>query len=149
ERERAIIQTLPRRGYLLNPHYLITPVTAPANTQPPVKPVLPTSRTPEEPVCAQQSGRYRPKGLVVLSLIALMGVFFFGYSARSNEPRSLHGDVIHSGKLMISYLNQQHPEQVERLMSQTQLLTTRLEQLIDQPTRLFVSMRGEFYELLC
>ena len=149
ERERTIIQTLPRRGYLLNPHHLITPAAVPVNVQPPVKPVLPSSPTPEEPVGAQHSGRYRPKGLLVLSLIALMGVFFFGYSASSNEPKSLQGDVIHNGKLMVSYLNQQHPEQMERLKSQTQLLTTRLEQLIDQPTRLFVSLRGEFYELLC
>lgn len=146
ERERTIIQTLPRRGYLLNPQHLITP---PVNAQPSVKPVLPSSLMPEEPIAALQSGGYSKKGLMVLSLIALMGVFFFGYSVRSHEPRSLQGEVIHSGKLMISYLNQQHPEQVEYLKSQTQLLTTRLEQLIDQPTRLFVSLRGEFYELLC
>src|SRR5690554_458214 len=123
ERERAIIQTLPRRGYLLNPQHLVTPVSPQANSQPQVNPVLASSSTSEEPVRAQQSGRYNNRGLVVLSLIALMGVVFFGYVAHSDGPKPLHGEVIHSGKLMVSYVDQQHPEQVERLKSQTGRLT--------------------------
>ena len=149
ERERAIIQTLPRRGYLLNPQHLVTPVSPPANEQPSINPALPSSPTAAESTTEPQSGGYSNSGLVVLSLIALMGVLFFGYFAHGKGPRSLYGDVTHRGKLTISYWNQQHPEQVELLRSQTQLLTTRLEQLVDQPARLFVSLRGEFYELLC
>lgn len=161
ERDRTIIQTLPRRGYLLNPQSLITPESLPADVQsqvtpeqsladarPQVTPVLADSSAPEEPVRAPQSGRYRNRGLMVLSLMAWMAVFFFGYFAGSTGPGSMHGDAMQSGKLMVSYVDQ-HPEQVERLRSQTQGLTTRLEQLIDQPTRLFVSLRGEFYEVVC
>lgn len=162
ERDRTIIQTLPRRGYLLNPQSLITPESLPADVQsqvtpeqsladarPQVTPVLADSSAPEEPVRAQQSGRYSNRGFMVLSLMALMSVLLFGYFARNDGPRPSHGDAIHSGKLIVSYVGQQHPEQVERLRSQTQGLTTRLEQLIDRPKRLFVSLRGEFYEFVC
>src|SRR5690606_29682302 len=76
ESARTIIQTLPRRGYLLNRHYLVTSVTAPVNAVSLANPLLPPSPTPEKPVRMQQSGRYRNSGLVVLSLIALMGVVF-------------------------------------------------------------------------
>jgi cholera toxin transcriptional activator len=155
ERDRTIIQTLPRRGYLLNPQSLITPESLPADVQSQVTPAQPqanaqlaNSPTPEEPVRAPQSGRYRNRGLMVLSLMAWMAVFFFGYFAGSTGPGSMHGDAMQSGKLMVSYVDQ-HPEQVERLRSQTQRLTTRLEQLADQHTRLFVSLRGEFYEFVC
>lgn len=181
ERDRTIIQTLPRRGYLLNPQHLVMPEPPPANVQPEVNPEpalanvqpevkpespsakarpevtpaqsqanaqLANSPTPEEPVRAPQSGRYRNRGLMVLSLMAWMAVFFFGYFAGSTGPGSMHGDAMQSGKLMVSYVDQ-HPEQVERLRSQTQRLTARLEQLTDQHTRLFVSLRGEFYEFVC
>lgn len=182
ERDRTIIQTLPRRGYLLNPQHLVMPEPPPANVQPEVnpepalanvqpevKPESPSAKaqpevtpaqpqanaqlanpsTSEEPVRAPQSGRYSNRGFMVLSLMALMSVLLFGYFARNDGPRPSHGDAIHSGKLIVSYVGQQHPEQVERLRSQTQGLTTRLEQLIDRPKRLFVSLRGEFYEFVC
>lgn len=149
ERARTIIQTLPRRGYLLNPQSLITPGSPPADVQPQVEPVLANPPASEEPAQAQQSGRYSGPGLVVLSLVALMGVLFFGYFARSDGPKPLRGDAIHSGKLTVAYLDQPHPEHAERLRSQIQQITTRFEQLIDQPTRLFVSLRGEFYKFVC
>lgn len=171
ERERTIIQTLPRRGYLLNPQHLITRLPPPADAQPQVKPMSPpvnaqpqvmpvlaqanvqpllANPSPsEEPVRARQAGRYSNCGLVVLSLMVLIGAFLFSNFVRGATPRPLHADVIHIGKLMVSYESQQQAEQVERLKSQTQRLTTRLEQLIDQPTRLFVSLRGEFYEFIC
>ena len=189
ERERNIIQTLPRRGYLLNPQHLITlelpsanaqthvtpvspqedahlqlaPMLSPsADAQPQITPALPledgqSQATPvsansppsEEPVRAQQSSRYNNRGFLAVSLMALLGVFFLGYLARSDGPSPLRDNAIHSGKLMITYVDQPPPEQFERLRSQTQPLTTRLEQLVDQPTRLFVSLRGEFYKLIC
>ncbi len=188
ERERTIIQTLPRRGYLLNPQYLITlePPSADAQTQvTPVSPqedaqlqlvplspsadaqpqIMPTSLledgqteaipvsasspTSEEPVRAQQSSRYNNRGFLAVSLMALLGVLFLGYFARSDGPSPLHDNAIHSGKLIITYVDQPPQEQFEQLRSQTQPLMTRLEQLVDQPTRLFVSLRGEFYKLIC
>src|SRR5690606_33153833 len=69
ERERTIIQTLPRRGYLLNPQHLVTPPSPRANEQPSVNPVPPSSATAEEPIAAPQSGGHSNIGLVVLSLI--------------------------------------------------------------------------------
>src|SRR5690606_4405671 len=88
-------------------------------------------------------------GLAILGFFALMGMLFFGYLTQGKGPESIHGEVIHSGQLTISYWNQQHPGQIEHLSSNTRRLTQRLEQLVDQPARLFVTLRGDFYGLLC
>ena len=149
ERERTIIQTLPRRGYLLNPLHLVTPLPCPINPEPSQDPLLSTSAATAKPKAALQVGRFRNAGLLALSVMVLMGMAFLGYSASGNEPLPLNGERVQSGKLTISYVDPQHPEQMERLKAQTQLLTTRLERLVNEPARLFVSMRGEFYELLC
>ncbi|CAD5110225.1 winged helix-turn-helix domain-containing protein [Zestomonas carbonaria] len=147
EKKREIIQTLPRRGYMLNPHFLgplpedeVEPEASDA-LPPPIAPVPSPAppaeiRRPWSPLLAIAA--LLPLGLVLLALLAykLLG-----------DPRTYSNEV-RIGNALITYIEQDEAP-LRQLILDTRELTTRIASLAEQPVELILSKSADFYQLLC
>jgi len=142
EKNREIIQTLPRRGYMFNPKFLapLPPVVEPA-TEPDTRP---------EPQPAPLSPRQRRLigllgGGATLGLLALALLAFINYSLFQSQVIEHR---VQLGPLQITYAN---PSAValQELMKETAELGRRLAALAGQPTRVRLGKTTEYYEMLC
>lgn len=144
EKSREIIQTLPRRGYLLNPNYLVYP--------PNIDDIGEVSEPLEAPGSShaflRRHSRQRASWLMLLSLFSVLGIALFITLYGISKPRDLYSSEIHLGTLKVRYIDQD-PQRLQQLILQTHGLTSRLSALASQPGSLVLSLRGNFYELLC
>lgn len=142
EKNREIIQTLPRRGYLLNPNYLFSEAVAnpeqPENEQPDTA----LATLVERPV-VYGANRFLP-----YALLGLLGLAWLGWFYQSHRPVELYNSELRVGNVSVFYRDS-NKKGLQNLMHNTQALTHRLSELAQQPTRLFLENRGDFYELLC
>lgn len=144
EKNREIIQTLPRRGYLLNPNHLVYPasiddiddVTEQVESSAP------------QPAFLRRHGRQRASWVILLSLFSVIGIVQFFFLYQISQPEDLHSSEMNLGTLNVRYIDQQ-PQRLQQLILQTHGLTSRLTALADKPANLVLSLRGDFYELLC
>jgi len=144
EKSREIIQTLPRRGYLLNPNHLVYPpsiddigeVSEPFDTATP------------QPAFLRRHSRQRASWLILLSVFSLLGIALFTALYSISKPRDLYSSEMSQGVLQVRYIAQD-AQRLQQLILQTHGLTSRLATLASQPANLVLSLRGGFYELLC
>ncbi len=146
-----IIQTLPRRGYLFNPNYLIdaeeTPAAQPAETasEPTAKPDVVAQIT-----AVKLHGRRLPwLAPTVLSTTAviLLGILALGYRF-IQAPKSALTHSHSIGQLEVLYVEKSQ-QLLERMVQETRALVANLAGLNDHPSRVIVNMSPGFYELRC
>jgi len=144
EKSREIIQTLPRRGYLLNPNHLVYPPNIDD-----IGAVSKTLDTPApQPAFLRRHSRQRASWLILLSLFCIIGIALFTTLYTISQPEDLHSSEMNLGSLHVRYIDQD-PQRLQQLILQTHGLTSRLAVLASQPANLVLSLRGGFYELLC
>ncbi|HEY1028109.1 MAG TPA: winged helix-turn-helix domain-containing protein [Pseudomonas sp.] len=144
EKNREIIQTLPRRGYLLNPNHLVYP----SNIENIGEVTEQTEPTAPQPAFLRRHGSQRASWVILLSFFSLLGIGQFLFLYQISQPEDLHSSEMNLGMLNVRYIDQQ-PERLQQLILQTHGLTSRLTALASRPTHLALSLRGGFYELLC
>ena len=141
EKNLQIIQTVPRRGYRLNPNFTIelsslasqsqarspVPETAPGQTLPPAAP----------------AGRLRQFIAFTTLAVAAAGYFF------SQPATELYASLHKVGASTVMYVDQKEP-QVQELISATRTLRERMINLSDQPIELAIvgSANGN-YQIYC
>lgn len=144
EKSREIIQTLPRRGYLLNPNYLVYPpsiddigaVSEPADTPAPPSAFL------------RRHSRQRASWLILLSVFGIAGIILFTTLYQISQPKDLHSSEMNLGSLHVHYIDQDS-QRLQQLILQTHGLTSQLALLASKPATLVLRLHGGFYELLC
>ena len=144
EKSREIIQTLPRRGYLLNPNHLVVPSASDAADPSGAAPDMPAA----PPAFLRRHSRQRASWLILLSLFSIIGIALFLTLYRISQPDDLYSSEMTQGPLNVRYIDQ-NPQRLQQLILHTHGLTSRLTALANAPSELVLRLRGGFYELLC
>jgi cholera toxin transcriptional activator len=140
EKNRDIIQTLPRRGYMFNPSYLMG--------QPPQADSDDAPAAPANPAPAQLLPSKRSLLIALPISLTLLGCALLAYYYLSNLPLQIPTQHLSAGSSEIRYINPD--EQIlQRLVTQTEALRTRIAGLSDKPNQLIISMSADYYEVLC
>lgn len=141
EKNRDIIQTLPRRGYMFNPNYLqAPPPQVDHDSQAPAATSRPALTSP------LQSKRSL---LIALPIIlALLGSALLSYYYLRSAPLTMSTQHLTAGSSEIIYINQS-PQILQRLISQTSALRSRIAELSNKPNQLIIGMNAGYYEVLC
>lgn len=146
EKNREIIQTLPRRGYLLNPNYLLPEEVAEPEQPSADEPLH--SAFPVPAGLVERPAVYGANRFLPFALLGLLGLGWLSWFYQGHRPVELYNSELRLGNVSVFYRDADK-ERLQHLMHSTQTLTQRLSELAQQPTRLFLENRGEFYELLC
>ncbi|WP_134677581.1 winged helix-turn-helix domain-containing protein [Ectopseudomonas khazarica] len=144
EKSREIIQTLPRRGYLLNPNHLVVPSASDAADPSGAAPDVPAA----PPAFLRRHSRQRASWLILLSLFSIIGIALFLTLYRISQPDDLYSSEMTQGPLNVRYIDQ-NPQRLQQLILHTHGLTSRLTALASAPSKLVLRLSGGFYELLC
>lgn len=146
ESEREIIQTLPRRGYLLNPKYVdislasTAPVIAPNAT-----PAIIAEPAPAADLPAGKSGSidWRIPALAGLSaLLALGAALTYNLAAETTQPGT-------SGKLVTITYAPQHPEELLTLIPHGENIERHLTPKAKLPLQIVVGLHESRLDLVC
>lgn len=145
EKQRQIIQTLPRRGYMFNPQYLVShasdPDTEVADATPEVIPLagaIPTAAPPD-----LRRLRLAAVSLCILGLLVLSGAFY--YTQVRSPILTAEQNV---GSLKITYV-EDNEQDLQQLINNTRPLAHQLADLATRPIGLMLHMTSGFYELVC
>ncbi|MDV3443099.1 winged helix-turn-helix domain-containing protein [Pseudomonas otitidis] len=166
ERQREIIQTLPRRGYMFNPGYLLQ-ITHEA--EPPEEPAVPAPlATVPAPVPAQEDPapalrpappRFEPRwsalrlwrqrlpmmlgaGVLGLTLIGAVQVY------QPPELRAMATETLRVGQLDI-LLVEDNAEQLAELKRNALVFRDQLARVARRPADLLMYSSADFYEVIC
>lgn len=147
EKQRQIIQTLPRRGYMFNPQYLVsqasesdvevadaTPQVIATDTAPSA--ALPSAPNPRRLKAAAAS-------LCIFGLLGLSGAFYY---TQVRSPVLTSEQKV--GSLQITYV-EDNEQDLQRLINSTRPLARQLADLASRPIGLMLHMTSGFYELVC
>lgn len=169
ERQREIIQTLPRRGYMFNPGYLLQithetePVPAPAE-----EPAVPAPLAVPAPVTALEDpapslqpapSRFAPArpalrswrqrlpvalgaGVLGLSLIGAVQVY------QPPELRAMATETLRLGQLDI-LLVEDNAQQLAELKRNALIFRDQLARVARRPADLLMYSSADFYEVIC
>ncbi|WP_404439287.1 transcriptional regulator [Stutzerimonas chloritidismutans] len=157
-----IIQTLPRRGYLFNPHYLIVDDAPPAVESAPEATVAapepattvsmqlpaPDVTLVQNPVKPVRRGRsWHTAALAGSGMMLLLGVATLGFRLAST-PTPSFTQTVDLGELKVLYVEEsQHL--LDSLIKETRLLVDTMSDMSAEPARLIVNMSPGFYEIRC
>lgn len=137
EQKRDIIQTLPRRGYLLNASALLeTQQPSAAEPAPSAIPVIPREPTPRR----RLAWRW-PAGLLAAGLLVLCGQL----ASDRKTDLQLYATL---GQLGILYVAQ-NPRQLSQLQHLAEPAVNGLAELSEQPRVVTITGTGEFVQMLC
>jgi DNA-binding winged helix-turn-helix (wHTH) protein len=145
EKQRQIIQTLPRRGYMFNPQYLVTAQDEPdaevVDATPEVIPlaVSPTLATVPNP----RRLKFFAASLCLFGLLVLCGSFYY---TQLRSPVLTAQENL--GTLQITYV-EEDAQELQQLMRSTHPLARQLAELATRPISLLLHMTSGFYELVC
>lgn len=143
EKDRQIIQTLPRRGYLLNPSFLIQPEPTP-EPEPEEGPI----QAPSNPSFLRRHARRRKSWIILLSSLGALLLSLFAWLLHLSQPPESHTLTEDKGHLHMQYLTQT-ADSLQPLVMQTHTLINRLALLTHSQTEATLSLRGGFYVLTC
>ncbi|MFR0689212.1 winged helix-turn-helix domain-containing protein [Enterobacterales bacterium AE_CKDN230030158-1A_HGKHYDSX7] len=147
EKQRQIIQTLPRRGYMFNPQYLAQSASEPEAEVADATPEVIPLDGPRPPPAAQTPNPWRLKAaaasLCILGLLVLSGAFY--YTQVRSPVRTAEQNV---GPLQITYV-EDNEQDLQRLIRNTRPLAHQLANLATRPIGLMLHMTSGFYELVC
>lgn len=145
EKTREIIQTLPRRGYLFNPNYLMDAPGLAGTGEVDDDDATPA---PADRPSSQHRRHVGRTSLAMLTGLALLGLSLLGYAYQSSSPTRLVSSELNIGKASVAYLGQDK-QALQQLILQTHGLSSRMARLADQPVELILGMASGFYEVLC
>lgn len=147
EKRREIIQTLPRRGYMLNPKFAVCARALAAQAAQ----ADPAAASDALPAAAPTTSRYRLRALDLLAIctpllllaVGLAGIahFLLPQAQQASEESSI-------GNKRFLYINGSE-QGLRQLRERTQALSTRLAALSPQPLRFVLARQAGFYELTC
>lgn len=157
-----VIQTLPRRGYLFNPQYLIvdqsastvvttTTSVATAPEEPAAALMQPVA--PGEAAMAGQAGvirRYRSWQTAALAgtgMMVLLGLATLGFRLASTSTPSLT-QTLAVDDLEVLYV-EKNQHLLDSLIKETRMLVDTMSDMNAEPARLIVNMSPGFYEIRC
>ena len=146
ESEREIIQTLPRRGYLLNPKYVDISLepTTPVNTPEPAS-AIHTELAPVADLPTKQSYSvdWRIPALAGLSaLLALGAALTYNLAAETARPGA-------SDKLVTITYAPQHPEELLSLIPHGENIERHLAPKAKAPVQIVVGLHESRLDLVC
>ncbi len=145
EKAREIIQTLPRRGYLLNPNYinLSLEVVAPP---PPVEPEQVAQPTPEPVKQAPAPSKWSlPIKLMPMALLGMVSVIAVGASLMWSKNS---GTAQPSSLLTLTY-SAHTAEELAQLRPFGEDLNRRLAANLSQPLHLILGIHENAMDLVC
>lgn len=148
--DSQIIQTLPRRGYLFNPNYLVTCEQAPATDMPiPSEPaaVQPSTEIVEIAQPALRRPVWLSPTLVGTTVALLLAIATLGYRF-VHAPKGSLTYTLSIGQLEVLYVEKSQ-QLLDRMMQETRLLVASVAGMSTRPSRLIVNMSPGFYELRC
>ncbi|WP_448678644.1 winged helix-turn-helix domain-containing protein [Pseudomonas nicosulfuronedens] len=146
EKLRQIIQTLPRRGYMFNPQYLVSQASEPdaeIAATPQVIPLETAASTALQSTPPPRRLNVAAAGLCVLGLLGLSGAFYY---TQVRSPVLTTEQKV--GALQITYV-EDNEQDLQRLISNTRPLAHQLADLATRPISLMLHMTSGFYELVC
>lgn len=144
-----IIQTLPRRGYLFNPNYLVNAQEA--------QTVIPSSSIERDLVVHTQpdaavTTQTRRSPWLMPSVLGTTLALLLAIATLAH--RFIHaptGSLTHTqsiGHLEVLYVEKSQ-QMLERAIQETRMLVSSVARLSSHPSRLIVNMSPGFYELRC
>jgi cholera toxin transcriptional activator len=140
DKNREIIQTLPRRGYQINPGYLACP-NAQAQTTPGVQSAAHSHELPPVAGRITKPLLQLVAGFAALSLLGYTGLSqLTSASAFTSQQRLSNIDL---------QLIEQSPTRLEQMREASLQLSLRLNDLSAQGTLLTLSQSHGFYQLIC
>lgn len=148
EKEREIIQTLPRRGYLLNPKFVDisieqTPAANPQDQMPVVVATTASTELAVAPVKQPTGFDWRMPALVGLSaLIALGGAIAYNLAAETAQP-------IVPGKLLTVIYAPQHPQELLSLVPLGENIERRITPHVKTSLQVVVGLHENKLDLVC
>lgn len=148
EKQRQIIQTLPRRGYMFNPQYLVSQAGEPdaevTDATPEVIPLAGASNPSPAPRAPNPRRlKLAAASLCILGLLFLSGAFY--YTQVRSPVLTAEQNV---GSLQITYV-EDNEQDLQQLMRNTRPLAQQLADLATRPIGLMLHMTSGFYELVC
>ncbi|MDF3933839.1 winged helix-turn-helix domain-containing protein [Pseudomonas citronellolis] len=144
EKRREIIQTLPRRGYMLNPQYAVRAVQPAELVEADAAPASAPSHEAPAP-----AARSRALGFLALGApLLLAGVAAVGALLWSQQRTQDLRQDMDIGNKHFTYLDPSAGE-LQQLRERTGELSARLAALDPQPMRFVLSRHSGFYELAC
>lgn len=154
-----IIQTLPRRGYLFNPQYLIVDQARPA-VGPSVDaiadepgqlmvelPVATIQATTDLPEPAPRRRSWQILALVGSAMMVLLGLATLGFRLASTSAPSFT-QTVEAGPLEVLYVEESQG-QLDLVINDTRHLVDTLANMSAEPARVIVNMSPGFYEIRC
>jgi DNA-binding winged helix-turn-helix (wHTH) protein len=147
EKRREIIQTLPRRGYMLNPRFAVrAPVEAEDAPLPDQEPA-PAAMPATPPLRPARRWR-RPELLAVAAPLLLVGLALAAtlhYALQRTQELRADLDI---GNKHFTYFDAR-AQGLAQLRERTGALSARLAALSEQPARFTLSRHAGFYEVAC
>lgn len=147
EKQRQIIQTLPRRGYMFNPQYLVGQASESeveaevVDATPEVIPLQSPAAAPRTPNLRRL--KFAAASLCILGLLVLSGAFY--YTQLRSPVLTTEQNL---GSLQITYV-EDNEQDLQRLIRNTRPLAHQLADLATRPIGLMLHMTSGFYELVC
>lgn len=144
--DSQIIQTLPRRGYLFNPNYLVNIEKA---ALPPVPTAVeqPITELAQLPLQMPRRSAWFAPTMLGTAVALLLACVALGYRFMHAPKSSL--TYTHSiGQLEVLYVEKSQ-QMLDRMMQETRLLVASVAGMSSRPGRLIVNMSPGFYELRC
>ncbi|MGE8361659.1 winged helix-turn-helix domain-containing protein [Pseudomonas sp.] len=149
EKNREIIQTLPRRGYLFNPNFLSTPPAAeplPEASEPSTEDTPPAPLITVDP---PQTTRNQRSLLLALPIsLVLLGGALLLYLFDLAQPSELLSNQLKIGQATVIYVDRDELH-LQQLTHAAQPLAKRMAALATSPTDLVFGMASDYYEVLC
>ncbi len=136
EQKRDIIQTLPRRGYLLNSSALLETLQPSAT-----EPAPPAIAIQREPTPRRRLQWRWPAGLLAAGLLLLCGQL----ASDRETDLQLYATL---GQLSVLYMAQ-NPRQLTQLQHLAESAVNGLAELSEQPRVVTITGTGEFVQMLC
>ncbi len=150
EKAREIIQTLPRRGYLLNPNYinLSLEVVAPALPDEPTPPVQPI---PEPKKLAPAPSKWSLNiKLMPMALVGMLGVFALGASLIwSKNSGAAKNDNAPTAHLLTLTYSAHTADELAQLRPFGEDLNRRFATHLNQPLHLVLGIHENAMDVVC
>lgn len=151
ESEREIIQTLPRRGYLINPHFVDISLEATPVVESPLP--KPTTSTPELVAASPQiiaieqpaTKNWRITALAGLSVLMVLGATIAYHQATANKLPTANPQ----GKLLTITYAPQHADDLVSLIPHGQHIEQQLTANIIEPLHLVVGLHENQLDVIC
>lgn len=148
ETQHEIIQTLPRRGYMFNPLFLISTASGIATSDTREERPLPVAATPPCAIEGKPTAGWTRPWLIALCSPIAIGLGITGLLSFQLFEQRLHTQDVQLGELAITYLDERE-DALPELVRDTAILNPRLQSMVSASTHLLVFRSADFYEIVC